>query len=151
MLYLNKLLTIRRLLEVYIGVSQGTPGDHVPTDPDREDCSGWAEFLVQHGLGHILMQISDVQGGHGVTGSTGVHFPVAVEASRIIVRSYMFLKKKFATMSQYLGCPTVASVTSVRGRTWYNRWLVKSVAVFSGKRIYKTEMLKWQNVDFLLA
>ena len=65
--------TVRWLLEVHIRVSEGAPGDHVPADPDREDGSGGAEFLVQHGLGHILMQIPDVQRGHGVTGSTGIH------------------------------------------------------------------------------
>lgn len=69
----DKVPTVRWLLEVDIGVSEGTPGDHVPADPDRQDGSGWAEFLVQHGLCHILMQIPDVQGGHGVTRSTGVH------------------------------------------------------------------------------
>lgn len=73
--------TVRWLLEVNIGVSKGTPGDHVPTDPDREDRSGWAEFLVQHGLGHILMQVPDVQGGHGVTGSAGIHIQVLTKYS----------------------------------------------------------------------
>lgn len=66
-------LTVRWLLEVDIGVSKGTPGDHVPADPDREDGSGRAEFLVQHGLGDVRMQVPDVQGGHGVAGSAGVH------------------------------------------------------------------------------
>lgn len=74
---LNVPLTVRWLLEVDIGVSKGTPGDHVPTDPDREDGSGWAEFLVQHGLGDVRMQIPDVQGSHGVAGSAGVHRSLA--------------------------------------------------------------------------
>lgn len=66
--------TVRRLLEVHIGVSKGASCDHVSANPNREDSSGRAEFLVQHGLGHILMQVPDVQGGHRITGSTGVHF-----------------------------------------------------------------------------
>lgn len=65
--------TIRWLLEVDIGVAERSAGDHVPADPDREDSSSWAEFLVQHGLCHIWMEIPDVKGGHGITGSTGVH------------------------------------------------------------------------------
>lgn len=74
----NVPLTVRWLLEVDIGVSKGTPGDHVPTDPDREDGSGWAEFLIQHGLGDVRMQVPDVQGSHGVAGSAGVHRSLAV-------------------------------------------------------------------------
>lgn len=66
--------TVSWLLEVDIGVSEGSAGDHVPADPDREDSSGGAEFLIQHGLCHICMEIPDVQGGHGVTGSARVHF-----------------------------------------------------------------------------
>lgn len=65
--------TVGGLLEVDVGVSEGPAGDHVPADPDRQDGSGWAEFLVQHGLCHIWMEVPDVEGGHGVTGSTGVH------------------------------------------------------------------------------
>lgn len=65
--------TVGRLLEVDIGVSEGSAGDHVPADPDREDGSGGAEFLVQHGLRHVRVEVPDVQGGHGVAGGTGVH------------------------------------------------------------------------------
>lgn len=80
-LVFNGLLTVCWLLEVDIGVSKGTPGDHIPTDPDRENGSGWTEFLVQHGLGDVRMQVPDIQGSHGVTGSAGIHRLLAVEAN----------------------------------------------------------------------
>ena len=70
--------TVGRLLEVDIGVPEGPPCDHVPAYADGEDGPGRAEFLVQHGLRHVLVQIPDVQRGHGVTGSAGVHLGAGV-------------------------------------------------------------------------
>lgn len=81
---LIKTPTVRWLLEVDIGISKRTPSNHVPTDPDRQDSPGRAEFLVQHGLGHVLVEVPDVQGGHGVTRSTGVHVSSAAGASQVL-------------------------------------------------------------------
>ena len=71
-LYLEK-RTIGRLLEVDVRITEGTPSDHVPAYSDWEDRPGRAEFLVQHGLRDVLMQVSHVQRGHGVTGRAGIH------------------------------------------------------------------------------
>lgn len=69
----TRIHTVSWLLEVDIGVSERTPSNHVPAHPDRQDGPGRAEFLIQHGLSHVLMEVPDVEGGHGVTWSTGVH------------------------------------------------------------------------------
>lgn len=70
-------LTVGGLLEVDIGVSERAAGDHVPADADGEDGPGGAELLVQHGLGHVGVQVPHVERGHGVAGGAGVH-PAAV-------------------------------------------------------------------------
>lgn len=67
------LLTVSGLLEVDVGVTERAAGHHVPAHPDGEDGSGWTELLVQHGLGHILVQIPHIQRSHRVTGRAGVH------------------------------------------------------------------------------
>lgn len=69
--------TVRRLLEVDVGVAERAPGDHVPADADGEDGPGGAELLVEHGLGHVGVQVPHVEGGHGVARGAGVH-PAAV-------------------------------------------------------------------------
>lgn len=66
-------LTVGGLLEVDVGVSERAAGHHVPAHPDGEDGTRGAELLVQHGLRDVRVQISHIQGRHGVTGSTGVH------------------------------------------------------------------------------
>lgn len=66
-------LTVGGLLEVDVRVTERAAGHHVPADPDGEDGPGWTELLVQHGLGHIRVQIAHIQRGHRVTGSTGIH------------------------------------------------------------------------------
>lgn len=70
-------LTVGGLLEVDIGVSERAAGDHIPADADGEDGPGGAELLVQHGLGHVGVQVPHVERGHGVAGGAGVH-PAAV-------------------------------------------------------------------------
>lgn len=57
-------LTICRLLEVDVSVTQGLPGDHVATDPDGEDRSGHGELFEQHGFGNVRGQVPNVEGGH---------------------------------------------------------------------------------------
>lgn len=54
-------LTVGRLLEVDVGVPEGAAGDHVPADADGEDGPGGAELLVEHGLGHIGVQVPHVE------------------------------------------------------------------------------------------
>lgn len=66
-------LTVSRLLEVDIGIAERSPSDHVSTDPDGEDGPRRAELLVEHGLGHIWVQVPHIEGGHRVAGRAGVH------------------------------------------------------------------------------
>lgn len=65
--------TIGGLLEVDIGIAEGSAGDHVSAHSDGQDGSGRAELLVQHGLGHVRVQVSHVQGRHRVAGRAGIH------------------------------------------------------------------------------
>jgi len=66
-------LTVGRLLEIHVGVSEGAPGDHVATHTDGQDWSRRRELLVQHGLGHVLVQVADVERRHGVAGPGRIH------------------------------------------------------------------------------
>lgn len=66
-------LTISRLWEVDISVSQGPPGDHVPADPNGEHRSGGAEFLVQHRLRDVGVQVANVERSHRITPGRCVH------------------------------------------------------------------------------
>lgn len=66
-------LTVGGLLEVDIGITEGSAGDHVPAHSDGENRPGRAEFLVEHGLGYVLVEVSHIQGGHGITGRAGIH------------------------------------------------------------------------------
>lgn len=61
------------MLEVNVGISEGSTSDHVPADSNGEDRPGGAELLVQHGLGDILVQVAHVEGGHRVTGGAWIH------------------------------------------------------------------------------
>lgn len=70
---IHTVLTVSWLREVDIRVSQGSPGDHVSADPDREHRSGWAEFLVQHRLGDVGVQVANVERSHRVTPRRCVH------------------------------------------------------------------------------
>lgn len=66
-------LTISRLLEVDICVPERPTSDHVSAHSDREDGPGRAEFLVEHCFSNICMQVSHIEGGHRVAGSTRIH------------------------------------------------------------------------------
>ena len=66
-------LTISWLGEVDISVSQGSPGDHVPAYPNRKHRSGWAEFLVQHSLRDVRVQVANVERSHRITPRRCVH------------------------------------------------------------------------------
>lgn len=39
------ILTICSMLEIDVGITETTTGDHIPTDPDREDWSGRGKLL----------------------------------------------------------------------------------------------------------
>lgn len=64
-------LTVCGLLEVHIGVTQRSPGDHVATHTDGQHRSRRAEFLVQHCLRDVGVQVAHIQGSHGVTACCG--------------------------------------------------------------------------------
>lgn len=66
-------LTVGRLLEVHVGIAEGPAGDHVSAHSDRQDGPGRAEFLVEHGLGYVLVQVSHVKGSHRVAWRAWVH------------------------------------------------------------------------------
>lgn len=67
------LLTVSRLWEVHISVSQRPPGDHVSADPNGEHRSGWAEFLVQHSLRDVGVQVANIERSHRITPRRCVH------------------------------------------------------------------------------
>lgn len=60
----NTFLTVRHVLKVDIGVAERPSGDHVAAHPDGQNCADRAEFLEQHCLGHVRMQVSNVQRSH---------------------------------------------------------------------------------------
>lgn len=66
-------LTISWLGEVDISVSQGSPGDHVSAYPNGEHRSGWAEFLIQHSLRDVGVQVANVERSHRITPRRRVH------------------------------------------------------------------------------
>lgn len=65
--------TIGRLLEVDIGIAEGPSGDHVSAYSDGQDGPGRAEFLVEHGLGNVWVQVSHIEGSHRVARRAGIH------------------------------------------------------------------------------
>lgn len=72
--------TVSGLGEVHICVSEGAPGDHVSADPDGEHRAGWAEFLVQHSLRDVGVQVANVQRSHRIIPSRRVHVAVFARA-----------------------------------------------------------------------
>lgn len=68
-------LTVSGLGEVDIGVSEGPPGDHVSAYPNGEHRSGGAEFLIQHSLRDVRVQVTNVERSHRITPGRCVHFP----------------------------------------------------------------------------
>lgn len=57
-------LTIGRLLEINIGVSQGATCGLFPANPDWQNWSSSREFFEKHGFIDIGAQISHIKGGH---------------------------------------------------------------------------------------
>lgn len=66
-------LTVGRLLEVDVGVAQRAAGGHVAAHADGQDGAGGRELLVQHGLGHVGVQVAHVERGERVARAAGVH------------------------------------------------------------------------------
>lgn len=75
-------LTVGGLLEVDVGIAEGSTGDHVSAYSDGQDGPGWAELLVEHGLGNVWMQVPHIEGRHRVARRAGVH----VRRARVLRR-----------------------------------------------------------------
>ncbi len=60
-------LTVRRLLEVDVGIAQRAPRDHIPTHADGQHRAGRTEFLIQHSLRDIRVQVAHVKRSHRIT------------------------------------------------------------------------------------
>lgn len=84
-------LTVRRLREVHVCVSQGATGDHVPAHPDGEHRAGGAELLVQHSLRDVGVQVANVERSHRVTPRRRVHIS---DWTRVNVKVPLKRKKK---------------------------------------------------------
>lgn len=84
--------TVSRLGEVHIRVSEWAPGDHVSADPNGEHRAGWAEFLVQHSLRDVGVQVANVQRSHRIIPRRCVHISVFTKANA--KTSSKMLKKK---------------------------------------------------------
>lgn len=65
--------TVCGLLEVDIGIAKRTTGDHVSAYSDGQDGPGWAEFLVEHGLGNVWVQVPHIEGSHRVAWRARIH------------------------------------------------------------------------------
>lgn len=60
-------LTVRRLLEVDVGIAQRAPRDHIPTHADGQHRAGRTEFLIQHSLRDIRVQVAHIERSHRIT------------------------------------------------------------------------------------
>lgn len=65
--------TVCGLLEVDIGIAERATGDHVSAYSDGQDGPGWAEFLVEHGLCNVWVQVPDIEGSHRVAWRARIH------------------------------------------------------------------------------
>lgn len=72
--------TVSGLGEVHVCVSEGAPGDHVSADPNGEHRAGWAEFLVQHRLRDVGVQVANVQRSHRIIPRCCIHIAVFTKA-----------------------------------------------------------------------
>ncbi len=60
-------LTVPRLLEVDVGIAQRAPRDHIPTHADGQHRAGRTEFLIQHSLRDIRVQVAHIERSHRIT------------------------------------------------------------------------------------
>lgn len=73
MKYTINILTISRLLEVNISITERTSGNHITTDAYREYRPSWWKLLEKHRLGDITMQVTHIKWGHRVIWSSRIH------------------------------------------------------------------------------
>lgn len=100
------LLTIRRLLKIYISVAKGSTCYHITTNANRENrTSGW-KFLKQHGFSNIRVQVSDIQRCHGVIGWTRIHFENFTVT--VLSRTLTLLISKSKKLLHFLFTMTIA-------------------------------------------
>ena len=73
-------LTVSWILEVDVGVPEGPSGQLLAAYADGDHWSGLAELLVQRGLVHFGVKVTNVEGGYGEAGLTccGVHLSVSL-------------------------------------------------------------------------
>lgn len=77
--------TIDGLLEVHIGIAQGPAGAVIATNANRRDGSRRGEFIEQDGLGHIIGQVSDVQGRGMEVHVAGIHLALLRSGAHTIL------------------------------------------------------------------
>lgn len=70
------ILTISRLLEVNISVTERTSSNHITTDAYREYGPSRGKLLEKHRLRDITMQVTHVKWGHGVIRSSRIHYNI---------------------------------------------------------------------------
>lgn len=66
-------LTVCGLLEIHVRVAEGSARYQVATDANREDWPRGGEFLEEHGLRDVGMQVPNVQRRHGVVWGARIH------------------------------------------------------------------------------
>lgn len=66
-------LTVGWLLEVDISIAQRAAGGHVAAHADGQDGAGWREFLVEHGLRYVWVQVAHIERGERKDWAAGVH------------------------------------------------------------------------------
>ena len=78
-------LTISRLLEIDVGVAEGTASDHVSADPDGHHRPRCRKLLKKHRLGNLIVEVSNVQRRNRIIGSGIIHFLTksAIEISKV--------------------------------------------------------------------
>lgn len=57
-------LTVSGLLEVNVGVAQGSSGHHIPAHANRHNRARRWEFLKQHSLSDVLVKVSNIERCH---------------------------------------------------------------------------------------
>lgn len=70
---IKKSFTICRLLKVDICITQRSPRDHVSAHSDTQNWSSCGEFLEQHSFCNVWVEISNIEGGHWVAGTSWIH------------------------------------------------------------------------------
>ena len=69
----HEILTIGGLLEVDIGVAERAPGDGVAAHAYGQHGASRREFLEEHGLGYVAVQVAYVERGHRVVWRSWIH------------------------------------------------------------------------------